>query len=421
MRIASLVAAVIFMGQAMPALAGNIKIGQLALNPYYGMTMSYDDNIYKVPANINHYAIAGGGVRGSMIMTNDLGLNLSLPIGEMQKVSLGYDLRSDIYKAVSSANNAISQTVNAGYEFKGSVTTAKFWENYVNTRDPQFNPNNNAIVGALVSRENRWANTMGVSAEYALGDKFFFGGDVQDTVNKYLERTLAAMLNHSETSFGVKSGYKIQPKTRVFTAIHRAITHYSVGPDASRGVNHASNHKDWNVDFGVEGQLTAKITGQVLTGITYRQMDIDTAAQKASSVRKITRNWSSSARINFKPTELCDFNLAVNRGLSDAVSGGNFYITTGLSMDASHLFAGKLKAGLKAGVQSDKYSEVQTLGGITTQRRDETYKYGLSADYKINDWASTGLAYEHNRRHSIFSRQYNYKQSLTSLNIKLSF
>ncbi|MEK6560451.1 MAG: hypothetical protein AABZ07_01840, partial [Nitrospirota bacterium] len=67
MRNARLALAVLLLAQSIPASAGmmsglsgmmsgltdlkkpNIKIGQLALHPYYGLTLSYDDNIYRVP------------------------------------------------------------------------------------------------------------------------------------------------------------------------------------------------------------------------------------------------------------------------------------------------------------------------------------------------------------------------------------
>src|SRR3989338_8020844 len=89
---------------AVPESAGNIKIGGVAVNPYYGIEARYEDNIYRVPKNINNHAVAGGGVRGSWIMSNNLGLKLSAPIGEMHKVKAMYDVTFENYKVQPRAN-----------------------------------------------------------------------------------------------------------------------------------------------------------------------------------------------------------------------------------------------------------------------------------------------------------------------------
>ena len=424
MRRASLILASLLAFQAIPASAGllstlsdykkpNIKIGQLALHPYYGLSLVYDDNIYLVPPDKNGHALAGGGRRGSWIMTNDLGLNAELPIGEMHKVNAGYNLRSDVYNKVSSANNAVTQKVDVAYSFKGSVSKARAFDAYVNTQDPQFNPNSTVVAGELVKREQRWQNTAGVNGEYFLGDKFFFGADAQDTVHKYLSRSLGAKLNRSEALFGFKTGYKLQPKTRAYLAVHRGLTHYSAG----KAADHIANHRDWLMDFGLEGEFTGKLKGQVQTGMNYREHDKDNVF---AQVRPVTRNWTVAVKLNYKPTETNVINVTANRAVNDAISGGNFYITNGLALDASHKW-NKLVFSANTGVQIDKYSEAMTLAGYTAMRRDDTYSYGLKTDYKLREWFLVGVGYKHTRRHSIFSEQYNYKDSKTSFDLKLTF
>lgn len=418
MRIAR--AALVVLLAAQSASAGfwdggkpNIKIGQLELHPYYGLTTTYDDNIYLVPKNENDHAVAGGGVRGSWIITNNAGLGLNLPIGGMHRLSANYDARHDAYKTQSSANNAFHQKVDVGYDFKGANVNARVFDNYMNTQDPQFNPNHTVVAGELVDREQRWQNTAGASAEYSLGDKFFFGGDAQDTVHKYVSPALGAILNRSEALFGIKTGYKIQPKTRVYVAAHRQLVHYNAGTEAQ----HVANHRDWLADFGIEGELAAKVKGQIQTGFGYREHDRDNAAARRESV---SRTWTASTRVNYQPTERCDFTLTANRATNDAVSGGNYYTTNGVAVDAGHKY-NKFRGWIRGGAQWDKYSETQLLGGITAQRRDDTYKAGLGLDYDIQEWLKTGVAFEGARRFSTFSRQFNYRDNRTSWNVKVVF
>ncbi|MFA6003353.1 MAG: outer membrane beta-barrel protein [Elusimicrobiota bacterium] len=406
----------ISMAGAASAEPQGIMLGALALHPSYSITGTYDDNIYLVPPNKDGHAVAGGGKRGSWILTNKLGLGLSLPVGDANKFTAGYEARSDVYRAQPSGNNAISQKANGAYNFKGSIIKARLFDDYLNTQDPQFNPNNTAVMGELVARERRWQNTAGGMVEYGLGDKFFLAGDGQHTVHKYLSRTMGDKLNRFESLFGVKTGYKVAPKTRVYVGMHRQIVHYSVthGDSAQQ---HVANHKDWLVDGGVEGDFTAKLKGQLQAGGAYRQHDKDNAYAQE---HRITRNWTVKANLNYKPTSNDVVNLSANRGLNDAVSGGNFYVTTGGSLDVAHTFK-KLTLGLNGGMQTDKYSETITLGGLTAMRRDDTYSAGAKVDYKIQEWLLAGVAYKHMRRFSVFSQQYNYKDSQTSTTLSVAF
>lgn len=443
MRKACLALAALLFVNSIPASAGmmdamadfkkpNMKIGQLALHPYYGLSLTYDDNIYKVHANRGAFPVNAGndGVVGSWLMTNNVGIGFDLPLNEMHKVSALYDFRSDIYRKKSSANNAISQMVNVAYNFKGARSRANVYNNYINTQDPAFNTNKSVLSGELTKRERRWNDTMGLSAEYFLGDKFFVGADASNDITKYLSRGLGAALNNSSLLFGVKGGYKIQPKTRVFTAIHRGITHYSAG--------RAANHKDWMLDFGIDGELTAKLKGLVQTGVSYRRYDEDTSNPsfnptnagnpgplRASNFHftRITRNWTSQVGLTYKATDRCRTTLTANRGVNDTssnASGGQFFVSTGAGLDLEHDF-NKLTLGANGGVQYDKYAEAITLAGSTANRRDDTYQAGVKADYKIQEWLLTGLAYKHTRRFSRFSDQFSYKNSQTSWNLKVVF
>lgn len=423
MRNARLALAAVILASSMPADASmfsaladlqkpNMKIGQMGIHPYFGVTETYDDNIYLVPPDRDGNAVAGGGVRGSFITSPNAGVGLNLPIGDLQRFNANYDFRHDFYQKQSKANDATSQKVEGAYAVKGSRFNGRLFDTYVNTQDPAFNPNNGNIVAPeLVARKQRWQNTAGGAFEYGLTDTAFFGIDAQDTVHHYLEPSLAASLNRSEVLFGFKAGYKIQPKTRLYIAGHRQIVHYTAG--------RPSNHKDWLADFGIEGEFTAKLKGQVQAGVQHREYDLD----RGYVGRRIAQQWQTSVGLNYKATERDEINLRVNRGLNEtatAGSGGGYYASSGAGIDASHEM-GKVKAGANAGYQTDKYAEAITLGGNTAIRRDDLYNYGVKLDYKIQEWLLAGVGYVYSRRHSVFSQQFNYKDSRTSASIKFMF
>ena len=399
-----------------PASAGNIKLGGVAVTPYSGGDARYEHKISRGPNNIKIAAAAGGGVRGSWIMSNNLGLKLEAPIGERNKVKAMYDVTFENYKVQPRANNAINQKVGVGYEFKGSKLGAKLSNDYVNTQDPAFNPNGTVVNGSLVQRERRWQNTLAGEAEYTLADKFFAGVDAQTDRKQYLNRSggaasLANTLNTSEQTFGVKGGYKVAPKTKVFAAVHRTLLHYT---EETR----QDNHRDWDVDFGVEGSLAPKLKGLVQAGFNYVQFDRDTANPTRATV---SRHFQTLVKLDYAVTEKGTFVLAANRATNDSsTTGSRYFVTAGANLAYNHKF-GKLSAGVNGGVQIDRYSDNITQGTETKTRRDDNYTAGAKVDYKIKDWASVGGSFTRNARFSTFSRQFNYRDNITAVNAKLSF
>lgn len=402
---------------AVPASAGNLMLGPVKLDPTYGFQTSYEDNIYRVPRDINRTAVSGGGVRGSWIFDNDLGLKVETPLSENQKLSLGYDADFQNYTTQPSGNNAINQTAGGDYAFKGSKTKVAAYDHYVNTHDPQFNPNGTAINGALVTREARWENTAGASSEYYLGDKFFAGVDGSDDVNRYLDRSggansLANLLDSSVVTFGAKGGYQLAPKTRAFVAVHQVLTHYT---EHTR----ADNHRDTHADFGVEGDLTAKLKGLVQTGLVYERYGADPANQNRQTV---SRHWSFLTQLDYKATEKDTFTLMLNRATLDAETfGSRYYITTGVNAAYNHKLGEKVTLGVNAAAQQDRYSENFVVGNNNKIRRDDTYSAGLKADYQVCEWLKTGVSYSNVDRYSTFSREFNFRDNITSVNARVAF
>lgn len=410
-------ALVVAVAAAVPASAGNLMIGPAQLHPMYGFETRYEDNIYRVPRDINHTAVQGGGVRGSWIFANDLGLGVEAPIAENHKLNLGYDATFENYTTQPKANNAINQKADGVWSFSGSKTKAKAFDHYVNTHDPQFNPNGSAINGALVTREAHWSNDAGVGAEYYLGDKFFAGYDFDDAVTRYLDRTggaasLANLLNTSVITFGVRGGYQIGDKTRAYSAVHRALTHYT---ERTR----QDNHRDTDVDFGVEGDLTAKLKGTIQTGFIYQKYDLDSTNPTRPT---IGRHWSVLTKLDFRPTESDLLTLTGTRSSIDAATtGSRYFLSSGALLTYSHKITEKVTAGALAGAQWDKYSDNFTVGTNTKTRRDDTYQVGVNADYQATEWLKAGAYFKNVDRYSTFSREFSYRDNVTGVNAKVLF
>ncbi len=407
-------AALVALTSVVPASAA-ITAGPAEIKPYYGLETRYEDNIYRVPKDQNNHAVAGGGVRGSAIVSNNIGVKVAAPL-EQHKLTAMYDFTAENYAKQSRANNAYNQKAGLGYGYEGSIIKAKLDEYYENTQDPAFNPNGTVTNGALVQRERRWKNNLAGSVEYALGDKFFFAVDAGWTINRYLNRaggatSLANILNTSEGTFGFKTGYQVQPKTRVYVGFHRGIVHYT---EETR----QDNHRDFNTDFGVEGEFTEKLKGRVQVGHQYLHFDKDTANPNRD---RIGRVFNVSTALDYQPLENTKTNLTVNRSASNSASTQARYFTSaGVSLGVTQQL-GKASVGVTGGFQQDKYSQDFTIGTLTRSRRDDNYNAGVKADYKFNEMIAAGASFTRTARFSTFSRQFSYKDAITGLNLKLTF
>jgi len=387
----------------------NIHYGQLALHPYYQFTEVYDSNIYLVPRDTPTRTI-GGGVRGSWITKNELALEAVLPWRSLHKLAAGYGAELHKYSTQPDLNDTVNQRAHLDYEYKGAYgMTFKAGDEYVNTTDQAFSQ--------LVERQRRWSNLTYVELDYNPENGNLAGGvDASHTVNKYIGPTIGRQLNRYSQSAGFNVGYKIQPKTKLYTSYHRTVTHYTVQrqlPDQDR------NSKAHDLGFGVTGVLAPKVTGRVEGGMTYRQYD---EAPVGGNTR-ITRNFTVATNILYKPSERTDIILAASRRLVESINAASrFYISNNVSLDWKHKLPRKFSVGLNGAWGLDKYPDSQTvIGGATGIRRDDIYQGGAWIEYDIQAWLSTGLSYVYRERNSTFTGEFNYEDMQTAWNLALKF
>jgi hypothetical protein len=387
----------------------NLHWGQLELHPYYTFTELYDSNIYLVPHDYNGASV-GGGVRGSFIHRNVLGLETLLPVGALHQLSAGYEAQADNYSTQPDLNNTINQRAHADYRYKGAYgVTTKVGDQYVNTTDQAFSE--------LTERNRRWSNATYASLDYRPENGRLAGGvDAEHTMYKYVGPTLGAVLNRYEQSIGFNVGYMVQPKTKAYASYHRGVIHYTVHRELP---NQDKDNKSHNVGFGLDGQLTPKLEGRVETGLTYRQYD----EAPIGGATSVTRNWTVSSSVVYKPQERTTVYLQLYRALQESISAGNrFFISNNAILDIKHKLPYKFSVGVNGAFGVDKYPETQTTAtGATGQRRDDIYQGGAWVEYDIQEWVSTGISYVYRERNSTFPADFNYQDSQTAWNLALKF
>ncbi|MDP3542411.1 MAG: outer membrane beta-barrel protein [Elusimicrobiota bacterium] len=389
----------------------NIHWGQLALHPHYRLTEVYDSNIYLVPRDQPNNVIVGGGVRGSWITKNELGLELELPWRKLHNLTAGYVAESHNYTTDASANDTVNQAAHVDYAYAGAYgLTFRAGDRYLNTRDQAFSQ--------LVSRDRRWSNTAYAGLDYDQKNGNMAGGvDASHTVNKYLGDAIGRQLNRYSQRFGFNVGYKVQPQTKVYASYHRGITHYSVG----RAVGEQDkNSKSHDFGLGVAGVVAPKVTGRAEAGLSYREYD----EAPLGGVTRVTRNMTVTTDLTWKPQDRTDVILTLSRGLQESISASNrFYISNSAILDVKHRLPRKFSVGLNAAFGLDKYPDTQFIGttGARGDRRDDIYQGGAWIEYDIQAWLSTGLSHVYRERNSTFTSQFNYEDHQTAWNLALKF
>ena len=388
----------------------NIHYGQLALHPYYQFTEVYDSNIYLVPRDQPNNVV-GGGVRGSWITKNELALEANLPWRKLHNLAAGYVFEAQNYTTDARGNDTINQSAHLDYVYKGAYgMTYKLGDNYLSTTDQAFSQ--------LVERNRRWANVVYTELDYNPEHGYMAGGvDASHTVNKYLGAAIGRQLNRYTQRAGFNVGYKVKPKTKLYVAYHRVVTHYTVNrelPDQDK------DNKSHDIGVGVSGVIAPKVTGQVEGGMSYREYD----EAPIGAVTQVTRNFTVATNVVYKPTDRTDVILALSRDLQESISGGNrFYISNSATLDIKHKFPRKFSAGVNGAFGLDKYPDTQFIGASATRgnRRDDIYQGGVWVTYDIQAWLTTGLSYVYRERDSTFSGEFNYQDMQTAWNLALKF
>ncbi|MBI5210973.1 MAG: outer membrane beta-barrel protein [Elusimicrobia bacterium] len=374
---------------------------QIELHPYYTLRETYDSNIYLVAPDKPNADVVGGGVVGSWITQNNLGVKLVMPLSRRHKLGAGYDFSASHYSKASKTNNALNSAVTTDYSYSGGRGfSASLSNSYSNTGDPAFTE--------LTARERRWQNTTTGRADLEMSRRIYVFADGSHSISKYLSGSMGRLLNRYEQAFGGGAGLMLGPKTKVYASYHRNIIHYSAGRDA--------NNKGNTLDVGVAGQITAKLKGAASMGFHGRRYDGATG-----SVKQKENTWVTSVDLAYAIARRTQASLLAYRRVNEATSGDNrFSEGTGLSLSLMHAWQ-KLTVGASGSWGVDRYPEAITMGGMTASRRDDLYSFGLMAGYKVKEWLSTGLSYTRMERHSIFTRQFNYGVNRTSLDLRVAF
>ena len=376
-----------------PAYAGaqqNMKIGNLDINPYAGVTESHDSNIYLAP----------NGEKAAYITRTNLGVDLVENLGSRYDLKAGYMLETINYTKDRSNNDAVHH--NASLAFTGKLP-----KDMTVTVDDKYKQTTDQATSDLIARALRVENNAGFKLEAPLRGDFGFALAANHNYNNYFSKTYS-MLDREEFLAGFDVSYKLQPKTTLFAAYRYGTLNYQSGYTNDATYN--------NVDLGVTGKLANKLTGTVKAGMQSRKYDKD-----LNNAKNTASTMQYSVQTVWMPIEKTDVTLYAKRGNVEVNYGDARYYTTTLTDLSVSRMVRKVKVGVGVSAEHQAYSDRQNSLVTTGKKRaDDLTTARITADYNVQKWMSLNLGYFYKDRSSNIS-SVKFNDSVITLGAKLMF
>ena len=383
-----------FVGVLFIALALNgraldeLAVGPIKLHPHFEFDATYDDNLTIAP---DHQP----GRTEQSVFYFTLSPGIQGFYGDKDRNFLSVDYTAQVLRFVDLSkedNENHLVTALGRYEFTKLVLTADHsFEKVTGT---------STEVGDRVEREQ---NITHANAEYTISSKTSFGLGYRQEFYNYLA---PGLLDYSDLEGYARFYYKITPKTDLFGEIGVGFT------DVSHGGSTALYEQ---LNGGVRGKITSKITGTIQAGYEYR----DYTSPRLESSDNVV------ASLNLKAdfTERTTAELTVSRKVNPSiVTPDNNYEATRAQLDLRQK-AWKNKVTFLAGIayENDEYQKRFTIApGVLKGRQDDYYEFRAGVDYDITKNVLVGLLYQfHENRSTI--KTLSFDQNVATVRALLHF
>jgi len=382
-----IIAAALLMPAAVQA-QGNIKFGNLEVNPFVSTQESYDSNIY----------LTGTERKSAMINRSAIGVDLNHKLGSRYSLKGGYNMELLGYSRESNINDAVHHNANAG-------AVAKMPNDITVMVEDKWKQTTDQATSQEIERAKRVENTVAFNLNAPVRGKFGFTVAVQHVYNNYLSNN--PTLDREEIQAGVDLDYKWQPKTKLFMSYRHGMLSYQTG--------YTNDATFDNVDLGITGTIAPKVQGTVKAGMQMRKYDED-----AGNAKNDVTTAQYSAQANWKPVEKTEVIVFAKRGnVETNYNEARFYTSTLTDLTITRQVR-KVKVGLGLSYEDVRYSDINETSLHTKKRVDENASVRLTADYNIQKWLVANAGYTYKDRSSNFD-SFEYKDNILTLGLKAMF
>ncbi|HPO44266.1 MAG TPA: outer membrane beta-barrel protein [Spirochaetota bacterium] len=388
-----IISAIMLLAASNAAATGNLKFGNLEINPFIATQENYDSNIY----------LEMEGKDSSMINRTSLGADLMHKLGSRVDLSGGYALELLSYDESPTTNNADHHLAHLGAKArlpKGMTVSVE--DKYAETTDQ--------ATTQETDRAERVQNDIKTRFEAPIRGKFGFALEAAHTYHNYLSTT-NAVLDREELLSGFDVTYQLMPKTRAMVSYRYGDLNYV----KNTGKGDATYN---NIEAGLVGNIAPKLTGALKAGVQMRSY-----ADNNAGVDKDIDTFGYSAQLLWKAVPRTEIVLYAKRANVETSYGDSRFYTSTLTDLAFSREVRKVKLTLGGSYEMIEYAE--NTAGQTRPREDDNITARLLAEYSVRKWLKADLGYNYRARLSNDSDangvEFGYRNTVITASLKLMF
>ncbi|HOI41316.1 MAG TPA: outer membrane beta-barrel protein [Elusimicrobiales bacterium] len=388
-----IIPAILLLAASNAAATGNLKFGNLEINPFISTQESYDSNIY----------LEMEGKNSSMINRTSLGVDLAHKLGSRVDLSGGYTLELLSYDESPTTNNAAHSLADIGVKVRlpGKMTLS-VTDKYAETTDQ--------ATTQETDRAERVQNNVTARFEAPIRGKFGFALEAGHTYHNYLDPANAP-LDREELLSGADITFQLMPKTKTMVSYRYGDLNYS----RNTGKGDATYN---NIEAGLVGNIAPKLTGTLKAGVQMRNY-----AENNAGVDKDIDTFGYSAQLLWKAVPRTEIVLYAKRANVETSYGDSRFYTTTLTDLAFSREVRKVKLTLGGSYETIEYAE--NTAGLTRPREDDNITARLLAEYSIQKWLKADLGYNYKARLSNDSDannvEFGYRNTVITASLKAMF
>ncbi|MBF0120283.1 MAG: outer membrane beta-barrel protein [Desulfobacterales bacterium] len=404
------------------AQEGRIQVGNVRVIPAFGISATYDDNIFLGNDQKNDPANGKKAIEFDTITHVKPGLGFEFSFAERGALKAGYEGDWAFYSD-KTKNNWKNQKylVDFNYNAPGGLIAA-LNNTYTHGEDPlgsreQYN------VGRVTKR---WVDELKGKVGYQGGDVF----RVLTYYNFYKQKyklTEDNGQNYTNNEFGLGGEMGVLPKTWAFLRYFYGFQTFTDATTVNRNNktitvdnNNNADNKYHRISTGLNWDSGGKLGGEVSFGyqmLKYNNEYLDKTDVKTKYEDKNT--WVAATSVNYSATETTNLTFNLSRALRLSGSDSNDYFSdTMIGANISQQLLGKVSLASGLSYSRNDYRlnnpNSPTIAARNEARSDDNYNFNLGVDYNIQPWLKTGIAYSYKQKNSNYTEN-EYKDNQIQL------
>jgi hypothetical protein len=345
-----------------------LRVGPLDLHPFFETAVEFDDNI----------RLEEDDKDSDVIFTQRPGLIGELHFGD-HRLEAGYGA-----EVLTFANEREEDTTN---HLAHAIMDLNF-NDLSFTLSDTMEDSTGRVFSENSTRDHVFLNTAQVLGRFDRPNWAFETAWTHNTVDH--KTPTRNNSDYGEDVVSVLGGVKLGGRTLILVEPTIGLLNFDHNVDNA-------DQTYWQLMGGLRGELTSKLTALVKLGFQDRQMS-DVGGQGEI---KDFENLVADVTLTFKPTTTDTINLFyVRRPVPSSFANNSWYRQDRVSLVYRKRLLRKWTLQPSIAWQMAEYPQSGTVAGVTKERRDHFISSGVGLRYDIQEWLSTGVAYNFRSRNS---------------------